>query len=286
MTLVWLLLAIGMVPLATGLLLLAPTPRGNPPSGRSLQSGALFCALAFNLSFFIQEVGLVVPKALTPGLSPTLYHNDHDWTGAAPVAELLQGTGAIATLASGLIFLALLRARPNAGYGWRLFFFWMAFQGLFQSLSQIAIGTLVPGNDMGRALAYLAAGETAKTILLVMAAIAMAFAGLLLAKLCPVRPAPVGERRERGFGWEMLAAAILSIVVIIPFRLPREMIEVVLIPFVVNFVGIGWLIAGGAVARGRSRPPIAGNAPLAWPALALLATLALFQLVLRPGINF
>ncbi len=45
-----------------------------------LQS-ALLCAFAFNLIFFIQELFLVVPKALTPGLRPTLFHNNHHWTG-------------------------------------------------------------------------------------------------------------------------------------------------------------------------------------------------------------
>jgi hypothetical protein len=35
-------------------------------------SSALLYSLAFNLTFFIQELLLVVPKALTPGLHPTL----------------------------------------------------------------------------------------------------------------------------------------------------------------------------------------------------------------------
>lgn len=34
-------------------------------------------ALAFNLIFFIQEIFLVLPKALTPGLEPTPFHNNH-----------------------------------------------------------------------------------------------------------------------------------------------------------------------------------------------------------------
>jgi hypothetical protein len=40
----------------------------------------LLCALAFNLTFFWQELWLVIPKALTPGPHPVLYHNDHGWT--------------------------------------------------------------------------------------------------------------------------------------------------------------------------------------------------------------
>ncbi|WP_157123717.1 hypothetical protein [Allosphingosinicella indica] len=34
----------------------------------------LLATLAFNLVFFVQELFLVLPKALTPGLNPTLYH--------------------------------------------------------------------------------------------------------------------------------------------------------------------------------------------------------------------
>ena len=57
-------------------------------------------ALAFNLTFFIQELFLVLPKAMVPDLTATLFHNNHDWTGTAPIAELFQGTGALAILAS------------------------------------------------------------------------------------------------------------------------------------------------------------------------------------------
>jgi hypothetical protein len=56
----------------------------------------LLYTLAFNLTFFIQELFLVVPKALTPGLRPTLFHNNHLWQGEHPLASLFQGTGALA----------------------------------------------------------------------------------------------------------------------------------------------------------------------------------------------
>src|SRR5262245_25411231 len=54
---------------------------------------ALLYVLAFNLTFFIQELFLVLPKALTPGLHPTLFHNNHQWEGVHPLANLFQGTG-------------------------------------------------------------------------------------------------------------------------------------------------------------------------------------------------
>src|SRR5690606_22846652 len=47
---------------------------------RLVAHSALLYTIAFNLVFFIQELFLVLPKAFTPGLRPTLYHNNHDWT--------------------------------------------------------------------------------------------------------------------------------------------------------------------------------------------------------------
>src|SRR4051812_35873206 len=60
-------------------------------------ASTLLYVLAFNLIFFLQELFLVIPKALTPGLHPTLFHNNHDWTGHRPIEKLLQGSGALAT---------------------------------------------------------------------------------------------------------------------------------------------------------------------------------------------
>src|ERR1700731_1580515 len=66
-------------------------------------ASALWYALAFNLIFFIQELFLVLPKALTPGLRPILFHNNHRWEGQNPLASLFQGTGALSIFVTGLI---------------------------------------------------------------------------------------------------------------------------------------------------------------------------------------
>ena len=283
-TLLLLLLAIGLVPLATGMVLLKPSAHGTRPS--LCVGSLLLCALAFNLTFFWQELWLVIPKALTPGLHPILFHNNHDWTGDAPVAELLQGSGAIATLASGLAFCAGLVVARRGTVGWRLFLFWMAFEGLYQSLTQLAIGTLLPGNDVGRALAYLHLGSPARMMLLVLAVAAMAFAGGWLARFYPGAAETGAAARTRPFGYAMLLLTMASIVLIIPFRIPRDIVEVGLIPLFVNLVGVGWLILGAAVVRQDGRGLDQARPGIAGPALALGATLLLFQLVLRPGIPF
>lgn len=280
-TLVLLVLATGLAPLVAGMVLLKP-----PLPGTRFSLGpasVLLCALAFNLTFFWQELWLVIPKALTPGLHAILYHNNHDWSGEAAIAELLQGSGALATLASGLAFCGGLAVARRASATWRLFFFWMAFQGLYQSLTQIAIGTVLPGNDVGRALGYLGIGMAGKAVLLAVTVAAMAFAGGWLARSA----GQAVEAGTRHFGYAMLLAALLSVALIIPFRVPRNILEVTAIPLIVNLVGVGWLILGAGFVRpdaplhqDQGRPAVAG------PVLALGATLLFFQLVLRPGIAF
>lgn len=267
---------IGLLPFAVGLVWL--DRRGKPGDARGLAASILLCALAFCLTFFVQELGLVVPKALVPGLHPILYHNDHDWTGDAPVAELLQGGGAIATLISGLVFLWLAGRIAPERATWRLFAFWMAFQGLFQSLSQGAVGSLLPGNDVGRALAWLGAGPLARGALLLVSVAAMVAAGRALARRYPLGSA------DRGAALRLAAILLLSVVLIIPFRVPREPVEVVLIPLIVHIIGLGWLTLGLGFQREATPLPVAPT--IAGPLAALVALLAVFQLILRPGISF
>src|SRR5215469_5578919 len=80
---------------------------------RLILASALFCTLAFNLVFFVQELLLTLPKAFVPGVHVWLYHNNHHWTGDAPILSLLQGTGGVADLAMGLVFTVLLRGAAD-----------------------------------------------------------------------------------------------------------------------------------------------------------------------------
>src|SRR5688500_14401528 len=156
----WLLLAVLLAaPLVIGLAAWARSRRdpggGERPSLRFGALSALTYVLAFNLTFFIQELFLVVPKALTPGLRPTLYHNNHRWLGENPLAHLLQGTGALAIFIGATVCMVLLergRIRSNTV---RLFVVWMAFSGFFQALPQVIIGAFVDNNDVGMAMNYL-----------------------------------------------------------------------------------------------------------------------------------
>ena len=193
-------------------------------------SATLFCALAFNLTFFVQELFLVIPKAMVPGLHATLYHNNHNWTGDAPIVPLLQGTGAIGTLIVGLVFAGLLagsarRSTPPSTTG-RLFLFWMTFQGLYQFLSQVMLGTILPQNDVGRALGTLGFGSGAKWAIGLLALAAMIGVGIWLMRKAI---ALIGTASETVRGIARLGfilrtvslPALLSVAVLIPFREPR-----------------------------------------------------------------
>lgn len=242
--------------------------------------------LAFNIIFFIQELFLVLPKSMVPGLKATLFHNNHEWTGNAPIAELYQGTGALAILVTGLVFALIAAARPRPSY----IVLWMAFNGLFQSLPQFVVGAIAGGQDVGRAYDYLGLGVAGETLLALAALAAIPVAGIWLGRQFL---SAAWDQRQLGsyccrFGFLLRTAglpALAALPFIVIYRVPRELIEVLAPPLLVPMVGYGWAqIAafrpGAARARGV-RPEIV--LPMLAAAVALLA---FFQLVLRPGIMF
>ena len=291
------ILAIALgAPLLLGLAGLLRERRGGGPTPphwdwRLTLQSALVYAIAFNLTFFIQELFLVVPKALTPGLDPILYHNNHRWSGAHPLEYLFQGTGALAILLSGLGFAWLLRSgRPRSGNG-RMLAFWMAYHGLFQSLPQVASAPLSPGTDVALAFDYLGLSGATRLALAFAALGAMAIAGLWLTRhllgLARSEAEIATPRARTRFALRLATLpAFAAIPLIILYRVPRELIEVIAPPIAVTLVGILWLQCGAWRAAG-ARP--AGSAPtgaILTPLLIAIAILAVFQLVLRPGIPF
>jgi hypothetical protein len=242
--------------------------------------------LAFNLIFFLQELFLVLPKALVPGLQPTLFHNNHRWTGEARIAELLQASGAIAILLFGLLFavIAFRQARPS------LLILWLAFHGLFQSLPQFAVGAIVDAQDVGRAYEFLDFGRAGKVAAALVALAVIPAAGIWLGGrflASAWERSQVDSGRAR-FGYLLQMAglpALAAIPIIVLFRFPRELTEVLAPPVVVAMIGFGWM----QLAAFRSRQVTAeGKAPVRLQPLllAVVALLAIFQLVLRPGISF
>jgi hypothetical protein len=263
----------------------APVPAWD----RSLTvASTLLYTLAFNLTFFIQELFLVLPKALTPGLEPTLFHNNHKWVGQNPLASLFQGTGALATVLAALICIALLR--HARGTRLRLFLVWMAYCGLFMALPQVVIGALSSGSDVGMAMDYLQMGQAAKTASALVALVAMPLAAMWLARpLLAMAQEPTQIATPRSRTRFMFQVATLPVIagtaLVIPFRVPREALEVVLLPVLVAWIGVVWMQAGAWRLQGiEARGTGAGTAR--WLLLAVVALLLVFQLLLRPGIEF
>lgn len=266
----------------------SPSPRWD---WRLLAQSGLLYTLAFNLTFFIQELFLVVPKALTPGLRPTLYHNNHNWEGDHPLERLFQGTGALAIFLTGLTCAWLVRRGAGRTPGWRLFLIFMAYNGLFQSLPQVVIGAFEPRNDVGMAMNYLAMSDTAKLV-----AAGLALAGIALTGLWIVRPLletaddPArldgpGRRTRHLFNAATLPA-LLAIPLIILFRIPREIGEVVSPPVAVTLIGMAWAQASAWRITDATAAGAVGQRSIMIPLALVLALLAIFQLVLRPGIPF
>ena len=255
-----------------------------------IQSGILY-ALAFNLVFFIQELFLVLPKALTPGLRPTLYHNNHSWQGDHPLAALFQGTGALAIFLAGLGFALLLRRVTGRSTGVRLFLIWMAYHGLFQSLPQVVVGALAPNNDVGMAMDWFAMSAAAKTVAAMLALAALPAAGLWLTRpllaLAASEGAIAGPGRRTAFIFRTATLpALAAIPIIIAFRVPRELLEVILPPIAVTIVGIAWIQAYAWRAADVKPGGFSAARPIFSLLGALLILLLVFQLILRPGIPF
>ena len=141
------------------------------------------------------------------------------------------------------------------------------------------------------AMDYLGLGAAAKTVAALVALVAIPLAALSLARpllSLAEGPAFISSARARTrFVFHVATLPALSaILLIIPFRVPREFIEVVMVPVVVTVIGIAWLQAGvwriSEVETGGG----AGAEPIAYPLGALLVLLLVFQLLLRPGVHF
>lgn len=254
-------------------------------------TSALLYALAFNLIFFIQELFLVLPKALTPGLRPTLFHNNHLWEGDNPLASLFQGTGALAILITGLVCALLLNRGVGRSSTVRLFLIWMAYNGFFQSLPQVVVGSVEPKNDVGMAMEYLRLGAPARTgaalvALIAIAAAALKLRGALLSLAEHAENIANGRARTAFVLRVATVPALAAILLIIPFRVPRNWVEVVLVPVVVTIVGVAWIQAGAWAVEGVKARGTVSSKSVAYAFGALLVMLSIFQFVLRPGIRF
>lgn len=258
--------------------------------GQTINSAVLY-ALSFNLIFFIQELFLVLPKALTPGLRPILFHNNHTWTGQNALAHLFQGSGALAIFLIAIACALLLRHFSARSSSVRLFLIWMAYNGFLQSLPQVVIGSIEPENDVGMAMDYLHLGAPAKVVAALVALIAIAVAALWLRRpllgLAEI-PGDIASIRARTIFMFRVATlpAVAAILLIIPFRVPRQFSEVVMVPVIVTIIGIAWLQAGSWATSAVEASGRSSEEPSRYAIGGLVILLLIFQFLLRPGIRF
>jgi hypothetical protein len=262
----------------------------RPPwDWRLVASSALWYVLAFNLTFLIQELFLALPKGLLPGVHATLYHNNHTWQGQHSLTALFQGTGVLATFASAAVCAWRLQRRPPVSRDQRLFLIWMVYHGLLMGLPQIVNGTVNGASDVGMALDYLGLGDELRIGLALAALAAIPLVALkLIRPLLALADSPdrLAGGRARSIFIANIATvpALIGLLLVIPFRVPRDWVEVLVVPFVVTLIGIAWMQAGAWSVHGVTPAAVS---PLRSPLRPLLLTLGLllvFQLVLRPGI--
>jgi hypothetical protein len=139
-------------------------------------------------------------------------------------------------------------------------------------------GALVPGNDVGMAMDYFHLSQTAKWVA----------AFVALAAIVPI--AARLARHLLGLSHKLFTIAtvpaLAALPLIVAFRMPREMLEVLLPPVLVTIVGLTAIHATAWRVRGASGALEPEPVSIAYPLVAVVALLLVFQLVLRPGIAF
>lgn len=166
----------------------------------------------------------------------------------------------------------------------------MTYNGFLQSLPQVIIGAIEPENDVGMAMDYLHLSATAKTAAALVALVAIPLVSLSLTRpllsLAQV-PVNVADARARTRFIFLIATlpALAAILLIIPFRVPRNWVKVVMVPVVVTVIGVAWLQAG---AWRVSAKPVGsrGGLSIVFLLSTVLILFLVFQLLLRPGIHF
>lgn len=242
--------------------------------------------MAFNVAFFLQELFLTLPKALTPGLTATLFHNNHAWSGDNPLARLFQGTGALALAVTAALACLALGSGTRRSAGTQLALWWLAYCAILMTLPQLMAAAGHPGSDLGMAYAYLGVGATAAKAGAFLAIAAGPACAWWLARQAASLDAALGSPEPPTRSCRLLLVpALVALPVLLLYRIPRETVEVVSMPLAVTLGGIFWVCVFGQRAT-TVRPTVHGVPDWRVPAALASLVLALFQGVLRHGITF
>lgn len=258
----------------------APTPALLPGL---LAGDTLVYVLGVNLAFLAQELGLVLSKAFLPGVTATLFHNSHDWTGDHPDLALSQGGGTVGLLiAATLGWLVAVRTAPGSlpsRAGW-----WTVFHGSVAFAISIVAGLVDDTSEAGASLDALGVSGSSALVVGVVALLAVPLIGLQLGPvLAPVRtddgttPFAVARRC-------ILAPAALAVPVIALFRFPS--LEQGLAGLLLLIVAVPWAVLGAAGAPLVSSDAGPQRAEPGWTAAAWATVASLVvALLLVPGLT-
>jgi len=251
-------------------------------------NSAVLYALSFNLIFFIQELFLALGKKWL-GLKAFLYHNNHSWEGSHPMERLAQGYGALAILITGMICWFIARRMKRSSHWIQLFFLWMSFEGLSQSIPQFITAKMAPDTDTGQAFTYLGIGNTTGYFICIAGIISMLMIGAsfsrYLLQLAPSVNYTDDAAKRFGYLFKIaVLASLAGIVLIIPFRIMPW--KQVMAPIMVTLISVPMIFANAW--RVKAVNPVNNDVNkkiYVLPVLTLIIVLIIFQFVLAKGVE-
>ena len=251
-------------------------------------NSAVLYALAFNLIFFIQELFLALGKKWL-GLKAYLYHNNHNWEGEHPMEGLAQGYGVAAIFITGVACLLIARRIKFSTHWIQLFFLWMAFQGLAQSLPQFITAAMAPDTDTGQAYTYLGIIDKVGLLITIAGIILMLLTGMAysqyLLQLAPSNNYIATAANRFNYLFRIaVAATVVGIMLIIPFRiLPWSRATA---PVFVTLLSVPMVFAHAWKAKaGYTINSNVNRRVFLWPVIFLVVLLLIFQLILAKGVE-
>ena len=204
---------------------------------------------------------------------------------------LMQGSGALAIFLIGLICLVIFRFIPYSKSIWKLFFLWLAFHGLIQSIPQVMVAYFDPGTDVGESLVgYLNLSQPFLIILAITSITATAmisiwFSGQLLGFVSNDVDLNNPKVKFKYIRFIAVGAAIIGGILVVPFRIPP--IGQAITPFIVFVFSIPWIWSAAAMSKPIIRTSNRINEKIYWSPIVLLVLLLIFfRLVLAPGLEF
>ena len=255
-----------------------------PVSRATVIRATLIYVLGLNLSFFAQEIGLFVSKALL-GIEVTLYHNSHDWLGDHPDLALWQGAGMIGLGVAGVLGLLVARRSRTGSFsadtGW-----WTAFHSFVALALNVAFGVVDRGTESGESLAALGLIGWPAAAVGLLAVLALPAIGFALGPKLISLPTRAAESRFVVARRLIVWPALMAVPIIFVFRL--SLAEQGLAGVLLLLMTVPWAVVGAtqssllSTTDGGDDATVAGSVrPAVWATLGSLVV----AVALTPGLT-